>query len=275
MQTQVYTNSGDTDVLPSLQPHSINPGAQLNTSTKPEFDRLSSFEQVRMAPSTPGKQPIRPDFLVASNDVAKYVVMYLNKDVPEQSMMSEKVQELMLHAISQTTTATFESTSMEIFAQDGYTMDDSGVVRSKTFVYSKYLQHDVCHRVSSFRMAFGCVWVRTTTIYHSDHIAGTRGKSQSVTSFVFYPTKWAQRLGVRNGLEAIVAAGSKSWLFNCRVTLTRAVPEDALIFDLCRTGQTRAVETILSKGVGSVVDTSPKGWKPLHVSIFKRSIQFN
>lgn len=228
-----------------------------------------------MAPSTFGEQPIHPDFPVASNDVAKYVVMYLDKDVPEQSMVSGKVQELMLHAISQTATATFESTSMEIFAQDGYTMNDNGVVQCKTFVYSKCLQYRVCHRASSFRMAFGCVWVRTTTVYHNDHIAGTCGKSQSVTSFVFYPTRWAQRLGVRNGLEAIMATGSKSWLFNCRLTLTRAVPEDALIFDLCRTGQTRAVETIISKGIGSVVDTSPKGWKPLHVSIFKRSSQFD
>jgi hypothetical protein len=270
----MYTNLADTNVLPSLQPHSINSGAQLNTSIKPGFETLSAFEQVRMAPSTPGKQPIRPDFLVASNDFAKYVVIYFDKDVPEHSMVSEKVQELMLHAISQTATATFESTSMEIYAQDGYTTDDSGVIRCKTFVYSKYLQNHVCHRVSSFRMAFGCVWVRTTTIYHNDHIAGTHGKSQSVTSFVFYPTRWAQRLGVRNGLEAVIAAGSKSWLFNCRVTLTRAVPEDALIFDLCRTGQTQAVETILSKGIGSVVDTSPKGWKPLHVSIFKRPLQF-
>jgi hypothetical protein len=228
-----------------------------------------------MAPSTFGKQPIRPDFPAASNDVTKYVAMYFDKDVSEQSIVSGKIQELMLHVISQTATATFESTSKEIFAQDGYTMDDSGVVRCKTFVYSKDLQYRVCHQASCFTMAFGCVWVRTTTIYHGDHIADTRGKSQSVTSFVFYPTRWAQRLGVRNGLEAIIASGSKSWLFNCRLTLTRAVPEDALIFDLCRTGQTQAVETILSKGIGSVVDTSPKGWKPLHVSIFKCSIRYN
>ncbi|KAH7401636.1 hypothetical protein BKA66DRAFT_585814 [Pyrenochaeta sp. MPI-SDFR-AT-0127] len=192
------------------------------------------------------------------------VLDYFDKIVPEESVISRKIQELMLHAIGQTAIATFESTSTEIFARDGYTMDDSGVFRSKTFVYSRHMRYRVCHQASSFRLAFGCVWIRTTTIYYNDRVTDTHGKSQSVTAFTFYPNRWVQRLGVKNGLEAIMASGGKSWMINCRLTLTRAIPEDAPIFELCRSGQTRAVEVLLSKGIGSVVDTSPKGWKPLH-----------
>jgi hypothetical protein len=62
-----------------------------------------------------------------------------------------------------------------------------------------------------------------------------------------------------------VAYASQSWLLNCRLTVTCAVPDDSLIFDLCRTGQTSAVEVLLAKNMAGVVDTSPDGWKPLHV----------
>ncbi|RYO31391.1 hypothetical protein AA0113_g11847 [Alternaria arborescens] len=69
---------------------------------------------------------------------------------------------------------------------------------------------------------------------------------------------------IQNGLEAVVASGGRGWLFNCNITVTRRVPNDALIFELCRTGQTHAVEALSEKVMASVVDTSPKGWKPLH-----------
>jgi hypothetical protein len=203
---------------------------------------------------------------VSANEVAKNVLTVFEKLVPEPAMASLKIKELMLHAIGQTAIATFESNSLEIFAQDGYMMDDSGALRSRTFVYSENLRYCVRHHVSSSRTAFGCIWIRTTIIYLPNETGDTHGRSQSVTSFVFYPTRWIQRFGVRNGLEAVMASAGRSWLFNCRLAVTRAVPEDSLIFELCRTGQTRAVETLISKGLGSVVDTSPKGWKPLHVS---------
>jgi hypothetical protein len=201
---------------------------------------------------------------VSANEVAKNVLTIFEKSVYKQATVG--IKELMLHAIRQTAIATFESDSFEILAQDGYTMDDSGAIRSRTFVYLENLRYRVRHHASSFRTAFGCVWIRKTIIYLPDEAGNTQEGSQCVTSFVFYPTRWIQQLGVRHGLEAVMASASRSWSFNCRLTVTRAVPEDSLIFELCRTGQTRAVEIILSKGLGSVVDTSPKGWKPLHVS---------
>ncbi|KAF3034602.1 hypothetical protein E8E12_004361 [Didymella heteroderae] len=97
--------------------------------------------------------------------VHESVIQPVDEMMTEHSSIGFGVHELMLHAIAQTAVTTFDSTSMEIFAQDGYTID------------------------------------------------------------------------------------------KC---------EDSLIFDLCRTGQTRAVEALLEKGMASVVDTSPKGWKPLH-----------
>jgi hypothetical protein len=179
-----------------------------------------------------------------------------------------KVQELMLHAIAQTAVTTFESTSMEIFAQDGYTIDACGQLRTKTFVYAENLRYHVNHHVSTFRTALGCAWLRTTTLHHDNKSSKRRRKLQIIRSLILYPTRWLQYMGIQNGLEAVVASGGRSWLFNCNITVTRPVPDDSLIFELCRTGQTRAVEALLEKGMASVVDTSPKGWKPLHVSCY-------
>ena len=72
-------------------------------------------------------------------------------------------------------------------------------------------------------------------------------------------------MGIQGGIEVVTASAGRSWLYNINMTVTRAVPEDSLIFELCSTGQTRAVEALLEKGMASVVDTSPRGWKPLHV----------
>ncbi|KAH8722344.1 hypothetical protein GQ44DRAFT_741717 [Phaeosphaeriaceae sp. PMI808] len=203
---------------------------------------------------------------VLANNGAQQVLKKYEKSVPGNDMTDAKLEELMLQAIGRIAISNFESDSLEILAQDGYTMDDSGIVRSKTFVYSENLRYRVRHQASSFQTALGCVWIRTTIIDLPDEAEAEdkNEESQSVTSFVFYPTRWVQHLGIRSGLEAIMASASRSWVFNCRLTVTRAVPEDSLIFELCRTGQTRAVEILLKKGLGSVVDTSPKGWKPLH-----------
>jgi hypothetical protein len=192
---------------------------------------------------------------------------------PRKTLSTEKLNELLLHAIGQTAVATFVSDSLEVFSQDTYTIDDHGAIRARTFVYSKNLRFHVRHRLSSFKTAFGCIWLRTTAIRRPDRADNAQERTQSITSFAFYPARWLQLIGLRAGVEAIIASVAQSWVFNCRLTVTRAVPEDALIFELCRSGQTRAVEVLFRKGLASVGDTSPKGWRPLHVSDITRGTE--
>jgi hypothetical protein len=228
------------------------PGGGTSTRTKGcnETSNLACLQPIDRSPST-------------NEALAANALQYLRTPVHEQSMPKFHIQQLMLHAIVQTAIASFESTSLEIFAQDGYMIDECGQPRAKTFVYGESLQYRIRHHTSSFRTALGHAWVRTTTIYPTDN--ATAGRFQTVTSFVFYPTVWLKFLGFQRGLEAVVSSAGQSWILNCRITVTNALPEDSLIFDLCRTGQTRAVQTLFDKGLASVVDTSPKGWKPLHV----------
>jgi hypothetical protein len=203
---------------------------------------------------------------VSGDEHAMDVLTSFGKLLTQNSMADVNTKQLMLHAIEQTGIASFESGSLEIFAQDGYTMDANGCLQARTFVYSEKMRYHISHHETSFRTAFGSIWIRKTIVHLPAKASHVQERTQCVTAFIFYPTAWIQRLGIQNGLEAIIASAGRSWLFNCRLTVTRAVPEDALIFELCRTGQARAVEILFSKGLGSVVDTSPKGWKPLHVS---------
>ncbi|KAH3964989.1 hypothetical protein HBI56_149970 [Parastagonospora nodorum] len=183
---------------------------------------------------------------------------------PPKTLATQQMKELFLHAIGQTAIATFESDSLEIFAQDTYMVDDSGAIRSRTYVYSESLRFRVRHRALKFSTILGCVWIRTTIISVPDGSGDAQQRLQCITSFSFYPSRWLQLIGIAKGLEVIMASTARSWVFNCKLTITHAVPEDSLIFDLCRSGQTRAVEILFSKGLASVMDTSPKGWKPLH-----------
>jgi hypothetical protein len=230
-------------------------------------DSLASIKQNFIDPRTYRDQRCLQNGPVsAANEHAKDVLRNFERLLPQTMNVNLELMHLMLQAVRQTAVSSFEPESVEIFAQDGYTMDVHGGIQARTFVYSENLRYHISHHATSFRTALGMIWMRKTVVHFPDSKTGQSKESQCVTSFVFYPTTWLQRMGIQNGLEAILASAGRSWIFNCRLTFTRAVPENSLIFELCRTGQTRAVETLFSKGLGSVVDTSPKGWKPLHVS---------
>lgn len=253
----------EVKVFAEIEKGSVPTAARRGPLSLPGIEDVSSWIAVQSAPSKfVGQRSIRR--MISSSAIK--TSQSIGEMTIEHPSIKFGVQELMLHAIAQTAVTTFDSASLEIFAQDGYTIDQCGQLRTKTFVYAENLQYRVDHRVSTMRTALGCAWIRTTTIQYDD-ITSEKGTSyQTIRSLILYPTRWLQYMGIQSGLEAVVASAGRSWLFNCNITTTCAVPEDSLIFDLCRSGQTRAVEALLEKGMASVVDTSPKGWKPLHVS---------
>lgn len=264
LQARASSFSTRVNVFDKVQ-HTVIKRSQQDTLCLPGIQDVSIWTPVHSVPSKYVGQRSLRRMASAPEEIAKSALDPTKKARSEHTMMKFGIQELMLHAIAQTAVATFESTSKEIFAQDGYMIDECGQLRTKTFVYAENVRYRVHHQISTYRTALGCVWVRTTTIHRGENVHKKLKKPQTVTSVIFYPTTWLQVLGIQSGLEAVLASAGRSWLFNCRLTVTRAVPEDSLIYELCRTGQTRAVEYLLEKGLASVVDTSPKGWKPLHV----------
>ncbi|KAH6838486.1 hypothetical protein B0I37DRAFT_239616 [Chaetomium sp. MPI-CAGE-AT-0009] len=112
-------------------------------------------------------------------------------------------------------------------------------------------------------VVLGSIWVRTSTLKVEDSSDSTGRKLEIITSFIFYPASWLSSFGLGYGTEACLNySQERGWKFG--FVPIRAVPEDSLIFDLCRQGATQAVKLMLARGDASVKDTSPKGWSPLH-----------
>jgi len=126
------------------------------------------------------------------------------RPLPPTTLTTQHMKQLFLHAIGQTAIATFESVPLESFAQDTHMVDDSGAIRSRTYVYSESLRFRVRHRALKFNTAFGCIWIRTTVITVPDGTCGTQERLQFITSFSFYPSRWIQLSGIAKGLEVIM-----------------------------------------------------------------------
>lgn len=250
------------EVFGEIERHSTSRSVQKSPLRLSGIEDASSWTAVQ---SVPPKSVVQRSLRCMTSPSTANALQPSGRMLTERRSIDYEVQELMLHAIAQTAVTTFEPASMEILSQDGYTIDECGQLRTKTFVYAENLRYRVRHHVSTIRTALGCAWLRTTTIYHGNKSSKRCKKSQIIRSLILYPTRWQQYMGIQSGVEAVIASGGRSWLFNCNITVTRPVSDDSLIFELCRTGQTRAVEAILEKGMASVVDTDPKGWKPLHV----------
>ena len=266
LQLPAYTISAKINIAQGLGPGHVALRARQITLIAAEVQKLSKSGRLLRSPSTlVGQRFIRP-LQAASDEITKTALVPFGRAIPDPELAEHSVHQLMLHAISQTTIANYQSASLNIYSQDEYMMNDCGQLRSKTLVYSEKLRYGFEHAVTNFRTPLGSLFTRRTVISQVDKPTGEMIESQMITTRVFYPARWLHLTGLHQGLETITASASRSWLFNCRLNVIRAVPKDSLIFEFCRDGNIRAVATLLRDGRGSVVDTSPDGWKPLHVS---------
>ncbi|KAH8696946.1 hypothetical protein GQ44DRAFT_633681, partial [Phaeosphaeriaceae sp. PMI808] len=209
--------------------------------------------------------------VLMSNDVIKKILKNSVDEAIEQLIDSGTVQELMSRAVSHVTT--FESVSSGECDPDGYVKTTpqssqslgrgSSWCGNDNFPNTFTSSHSrVCHQVSSYGFVFGCVWVRTSIVHLEVPPSASKGSFQTVTSFIFYPALWLKRVGVQHGVEASMMNSQDGWQFH--LNSVRAVPEDSEIFKLCQYGEVGLVEHLIADGLASVLDTSPKGWTPLH-----------
>ena len=84
--------------------------------------------------------------------------------------------------------------------------------------------------------------------------------------FGFIPPSWLARFGVTYGFSGRI---SQSPLPGPTVALdvVRSVPDDAVIFDLCRKGRIGCVQALLTRGEASAKDVDSQGRTPLYVSL--------
>ncbi|TGO37875.1 hypothetical protein BHYA_0087g00340 [Botrytis hyacinthi] len=112
--------------------------------------------------------------------------------------------------------------------------------------------------------------VRTSSTKKSiKNVLGSRETVETKIGVVFYPAKWLHRLGVSVGIR-MSAVVDNGWMF--AFNSFGAVPEDALIFDLCRQGSVAGVKILLDRGDASLESENPQGKTPLWTAVYHGQI---
>jgi nucleoside phosphorylase len=140
----------------------------------------------------------------------------------------------------------------------------SEAIRSNPDAFRR-LQSMRRYHSSSYKTRFG-TFVYQTKVAKQSIIAYDESsmRYKTTTSFIFHPASWLIRIGLKCGIEATAVNSQTGWQYS--ISPVRAVQDDALIFQFCKTGNIAAVSELLKRDA-SVLDVDSRGWRPLHVSI--------
>ncbi|CAD6448806.1 b0dd9802-009d-4c6c-a18f-d0a4bb4da8d4 [Sclerotinia trifoliorum] len=171
------------------------------------------------------------------------------------------------HGYSQPTSTTidarnamiFQNSSPAILDEVGSSVNDIkkqiiGHTSSKTRLW----ETDGQTPIFSFRVSSASTKTTSANELSSHETIETR------IGIVFYPAKWLYRLGVTMGIR-MSATVDNGWMFT--FSSFGAVPEDALIFDLCRQGNVAGVKILLGRGDASLECENPQGKTPLWTAV--------
>jgi len=89
-------------------------------------------------------------------------------------------------------------------------------------------------------------------------------KDEIHISLIFHPSTWVQAIGIHYGMKMMISSSFRG--LECGMSTYRAVPDDAVIFDFCKEGNTSAVQNLFDKRLASPWDTNSRGLTPLFVS---------
>ena len=84
--------------------------------------------------------------------------------------------------------------------------------------------------------------------------------------FRLIPPSWLVRFGFTYGLSGFMSQSTLSTP-TIGLEVVRSVPDDAVIFELCRQGRVCCVQTLISRGEASAKDVDSQGRTPLYVSL--------
>ncbi|TGO49939.1 hypothetical protein BOTNAR_0411g00070 [Botryotinia narcissicola] len=112
---------------------------------------------------------------------------------------------------------------------------------------------------------FSDIWTVTRRVEEQIvHPLGTRHSVEAESQLIVYPSKWLTKIGIAYGVKLSVLASR-----GCQYSFQpfRAVPESALIFEFCRSGNLDGIRTLLSRGDASPHDRDPLGRTPLWYAV--------
>ena len=118
---------------------------------------------------------------------------------------------------------------------------------------------------------FGTFRLRSRTLLVSNQSKGPtcseeEDRFENENIFGFIPPSWLVRFGFTYGLSCRISQSPLSGA-NVVLDVVRSVPDDAVIFDLCREGRVGCVQSLLTRGEASAKDVDSQGRTPLYVSL--------
>lgn len=128
-------------------------------------------------------------------------------------------------------------------------------------------------KASTLNTVFGTIWIysikrqlrtsingdQSLKVEDQDHIY------ECESSFKVFPAPWLLKLGFSYGYNISTSSSSyQGW--TSRLRPFTLVPDDALLFEVCKLGDLAAVRSLFSRNLASVKDTSSRGLTALHVS---------
>ncbi|KAH7360439.1 hypothetical protein BKA65DRAFT_547156 [Rhexocercosporidium sp. MPI-PUGE-AT-0058] len=86
-------------------------------------------------------------------------------------------------------------------------------------------------------------------------------EDQFQTRLTFYPSRWLLRFGVSFGIQVVLSKSLEG--LDCRIKSYRAVPDDALIFQVSERGDNEAIQRLFDIKQASPWDRNSEGFTPL------------
>ena len=128
-------------------------------------------------------------------------------------------------------------------------------------------------RTDTYHSIFGHVkYIGQAVEYYSYDEAGTEVRQTSRRRLVFVPSSWLAYLGIPNAFDLCVneELGTR---WKATLELPRLVPDDAQIFQYCKTGNVHQIQSLFSERAASVSDVNSQGQTPLHIAAQHHRVQ--
>lgn len=155
------------------------------------------------------------------------------------------------------------------FTKQQYDLPDSQTGTDSTLENRSPRSRDWICRITQeehvLKNAFGTIYVRSRIFKLKSRYFENRYQCEHETSFTVCPAPWLFRLGFTYVPRfSLFSSSIQGWKYT--QNSFRLVPDDALIFQFCETGNLSGVQALLARGQASVMDIDSIGRTALHVT---------